>query len=353
MGTKYSYNWTLKDAVFTKDKGKVVSCFSSGGGSSMGYELAGFDVIGCVEIDPRVMATYIKNKKPKYPFLEGVQVFKNRTDLPAEFYNLDILDGSPPCSSFSISGNRSDDWGKEKKFREGQSDQVLDTLFFDFIEIANKLKPKVVVAENVKGLMMADAIQYVRKIYAELDAAGYYVQHWILDSSKMGVPQKRERVFFIALRKDLATPFLKEIDLFTVAPELILDFNEPEITYGEIADESGRKLTDHQHSLWLKRKHGDDDLATINERERGIRSDFNAKFIYQNKVLPTITANGKFIDFNVPQHISDSAIIKAQSFPSDYDFLGAKPNYLCGMSVPPLMTAKIAACIYEQWLSKI
>jgi DNA (cytosine-5)-methyltransferase 1 len=48
---------------------------------------------------------------------------------------LDILDGSPPCSSFSMAGNREKDWGKEKKFREGQAEQVLDNLFFDFIDL--------------------------------------------------------------------------------------------------------------------------------------------------------------------------------------------------------------------------
>ena len=49
---KFNYRWTLADANFTKDKGKVFSCFACGGGSTMGYKLAGFDVIGCNEIDP-------------------------------------------------------------------------------------------------------------------------------------------------------------------------------------------------------------------------------------------------------------------------------------------------------------
>jgi DNA (cytosine-5)-methyltransferase 1 len=205
---KFPYNWTLKDAVFTKDKGKVFSCFSCGGGSTMGYKLAGFDVLGCNEIDPKMMAAYVENHNPKYSFLEPIQNFKLRNDLPEELYNLDILDGSPPCSSFSISGNREADWGKEKKFREGQAEQILDTLFFDFIDLAKKLQPKVVVAENVKGLLQGDAKSYVLKIYEDFDAAGYMVKHFLLDSSTMGVPQKRERVFFLAIRKDIADPFL-------------------------------------------------------------------------------------------------------------------------------------------------
>ena len=222
---RFPYRWTLKDAVFTKDKGKVFSCFACGGGSTMGYKLAGFDVIGCNEIDPKMMEAYKANHNPKYAYLEPIQTFKMREDLPQELYELDILDGSPPCSSFSMAGNREKDWGKDKVFREGQAMQVLDTLFFDFIDLAKKLQPTVVVAENVKGLLLGEAKAYVRQIYREFDLAGYYVQHWLLDASKMGVPQRRERVFFIAFRKDLAKQFLGPVDMFTVLPKLQLEFN--------------------------------------------------------------------------------------------------------------------------------
>lgn len=106
---KFNYRWTLKDAIFSKDKGNVFSCFAcGGGGSTMGYKLAGYDVIGCNEIDHRMMHVYCQNHDPKYPFLEPIQEFKNRADLPVELYNLDILDGSPPCSTFSVAGSRED-----------------------------------------------------------------------------------------------------------------------------------------------------------------------------------------------------------------------------------------------------
>ena len=155
---KLNYRWTMKDDYPTEKNGlKVFSCFACGGGSTMGYKLAGFDVIGCNEIDPKMNKVYIENHKPKFNFLEGIQTFKLRDDLPEELYDLDILDGSPPCSSFSMAGNREKDWGKEKKFKEGQAEQVLATLFFDFIDLAVKLKPKVVIAENVKGITQGEA----------------------------------------------------------------------------------------------------------------------------------------------------------------------------------------------------
>ena len=70
----------------------------------------------------------------------------------------------PPCSSFSMAGNREKDWGKKKKFTEGQHKQILDTLFFDFIKLGKRLQPKIILAENVTGLLMGNAVQYAAKI---------------------------------------------------------------------------------------------------------------------------------------------------------------------------------------------
>lgn len=351
MNHKFPYKWTLKDAVFTKDKGKVFSCFACGGGSSMGYKLAGFDVIGCNEIDPKMMAAYTENLNPKYSFLEPIQTFKLRNDLPDELYNLDILDGSPPCSNFSMAGNREKDWGKEKKFREGQSLQVLDTLFFDFIDLAKKLQPKVVIAENVKGLLMGDAISYVRQIYRELDQAGYYCQHWLLDASKMGVPQRRERVFFIALRKDLAGQFLYEKDLFTVVPKLEMDFNENEIPFGEIEEISNdrKPISPSYIKSWLSAKETDGRAET----ETGNTFGFLYR-AYKHLVAATVVSNDNACTIqDEPLQWTDSEICKIGTFPLDYDFAGSTARYLIGMSVPPVMMAQIATEIYNQWLSKL
>jgi len=349
---KFPYNWKLSEVKFAKDKGIVFSCFAGGGGSTMGYKLAGFDVLGCNEIDPKMMEVYRANHNPKYSYLEPIQTLKLRKDLPEELYNLDILDGSPPCSSFSMDGRREKDWGKEKVFTEGQEKQVLDTLFFDFIDLAKELQPKVVVAENVKGMILGKAIIYVNKIYDAFNNAGYSLINmpYLMDASRMGVPQKRERVFFIALRNDLAGPFMEQIDMFQHAPKLELIFNEPEIVYGQFADKNGKELTDHQLMLWNKKLNTDLDLGDINKRERNLVSDFNAKFIKKDKCLNTITAAGKFIDFETPQHISDESIKMGGSFPLDYNFCNLKIIYVIGMSVPPVMMAQIATQIYKQWL---
>jgi DNA (cytosine-5)-methyltransferase 1 len=350
---KFPYKWTLKEAVFTKDKGKVFSCFACGGGSTMGYNLAGFDVLGCNEIDPKMIEVYKVNHNPKYAYLEPIQTFKFREDLPQELYELDILDGSPPCSSFSMAGNREKDWGKDKVFREGQSMQVLDTLFFDFIDLSKKLQPKVVVAENVKGLLMGAAKEYVRKIYREFDLAGYYVQHWLLDASKMGVPQRRERVFFIALRKDLAKPFMVQKDMFTVVPKLILKFDEPKILFRDIIDMKGRDLSENMKNVWYNRKEGDNSMQQGSERLNGKSIYFSQSYLYKNKTPGTLTSHeDSQVLFDAPKYTSKNEACKIGSYPLDYVFCGKKPHYLIGMSVPPVMTAQIASEIYNQWLSK-
>ena len=249
------------------------------------------------------------------------------------------------CSSFSIAGSREEAWGVEKKFREGQKAQVLDTLFFDFIALANKLRPKVVVAENVKGLLLGNAVEYVKKIYEEFDKAGYYCEHFLLNGSKMGVPQKRERVFFLCIRKDIAKPVIQPWGLFGEKPVIKLDFNEEPITCRdcnlELADEIKGCFSEDYDRL----KNGGD------------KKYFQSLLVELDDIHPTIVAGYKDKASPMPawekKWLSKSDLCKIGSYPQDYDFGNCKPQYLIGMSVPPIMTAQVATEIYEQWLSKI
>ena len=354
---KFPYRWTLKDAVFTKDKGKVFSCFACGGGSSMGYKLAGFDVIGCNEIDPRMNKVYVANHHPKFNFLEPIQTFKLRKDLPKELYQLDILDGSPPCSSFSMAGNRDDDWGKEKKFREGQANQVLDTLFFDFIDLAKELQPKVVIAENVKGLLLGEARSYVARIYEEFDKAGYNVIHTLLNAQTMGVPQTRERVFFTAIRKDLFKYIPQTETLFESLPRLELEFKERPILFEEFytpgVDDrpaSQGKMKEYWEARWPKDDNFRDTISRVWKQEKC----FNNYYLKREKVSPTLTSNSDVLylydEYRKPNRQEVCCI---STFPQDYDFMTEPYYYICGMSVPPIMMAQVATRVYEQWLAKI
>lgn len=333
----FTYKWNLSDLKKVEKNGlKVFSCFACGGGSTMGYKMSGFDVIGCNEIDPEMMAIYKKNHNPKYSYLESIETFKLRNDLPKELYNLDILDGSPPCSSFSMLGSREKAWGKKKKFREGQADQILDDLFFHYIDLAHKLKPKVVVAENVKGMLMGNAKGYVKQVIGLYKAAGYDVQLFLLNGATMGLPQKRERVFFIAKRNDLDFPKLK------------LSFNEKPISV-KIAFDSikeintkGKPLTKEFISRWCKMKNG---------QGAGSIGKFNQfKKMHLNFPSFTLIGNSNMLSHPLePRNLSFEELSVYSSFPLDYKH-NTLAGYQMGMSVPPLMMHKISQQIYKQWL---
>ena len=79
----------------------------------MGYKLAGYEHLGGGEINPKVAEIYKENLQPKYLFVDDIREFNKREDLPKELYELDILDGSPPCTSFSMQGVREKGWGKK------------------------------------------------------------------------------------------------------------------------------------------------------------------------------------------------------------------------------------------------
>jgi DNA (cytosine-5)-methyltransferase 1 len=339
----FPYKWYLKDGYPSKNiqpnNYNVFGTFICGGGSTMGYKLAGFNHLGGVEIDPPIADVYKTNHHPKYLYLEDIRKFVKRSDIPEELYNLDLLDGSPPCSSFSMAGNREKDWGKKKVFKEGQSEQVLDDLFFEYIELAKKLQPKIVLAENVKGLIQGNAKLYVKRIFKAFDEAGYNVQLFLLNAASMGVPQKRERVFFICQRKDLHLPKLK------------LEFNEKAIPFGEIIvnEKSENDLTDVQFELWKRQKPTDKTLADVRNESNG----FTDYLIDKKEVCPTIISGGKFLSKQYPRWFVKSEFSSCGTYPQDYNFKTIKPQYLIGMSVPPVMTAQIANQIRIQWLDKI
>jgi len=342
----FPYKWNLADGYpakgITKNNYNVFGTFICGGGSTMGYKLAGFNHLGGVEIDPKIAKVYQLNHKPKYLYLEDIREFVKRSDIPQELYNLDLLDGSPPCSSFSMAGNREKDWGKKKVFKEGQAEQVLDDLFFEYIALSKKLQPKIVLAENVKGLIQGNAKLYVKKIFKAFDDAGYNVQLFLLNAASMGVPQKRERVFFICQRKDLNLPKLK------------LEFSEDAIQFGKVRSESGntKSLTERQIKT-LSYLTTEKTLEQIEIKHFGKGSGFTDNVVHDSDVAPTITSGGKQFRAIDKSWFSDYDFQVCGTYPLDYDFQDVEPKYLIGMSVPPVMTAQIANQIKIQWLDKI
>lgn len=335
--------WTLRNTKFTKDRGKVFSCFSCCGGSTMGYKLAGYDVIGCNEIDPKVIEIYKANHNPRFAYNCSIRDLINIKDLPDELFNLDILDGSPPCTSFSTAGVRERDWGKVKKFSEGQALQRLDDLFFEFIALANRLQPKVVVAENVSGIIKGKAKGYIKEIVKAYSDAGYKTQIFRLNGASMGICQSRDRVFFVCLRKDLKLPKIKL--RFTEKP---IPFHKVEDWVSGIPDHYGN-ITDNERGLWEKCKQGYS-LSSVHPKGHY----FTYGKVHRNKPIPTIISGSKHYHYNKPRPLSRNELIACSSFPMDYNWVSwgeQKKKWALGMSVPPFMMERIADQIYSQWLS--
>lgn len=340
------WKWSMKDDYPKKKNGlKVFSCFACGGGSTMGYKLAGCEVIGCNEIDPRMNKVYVENHHPKYNYLEDIRDFNKRNDLPEELYNLDILDGSPPCSTFSMAGQREDAWGVEKKFREGQKEQTLDDLLFVFIDTVAKLQPKVAIMENVEGLMLGNAWKYVQEIYNKFHKIGYQVKHWLLKSEQMGVPQTRHRVFFIATR------------LAFNLDSLNMYFNYEPITYGMIKEGELKQMGKDTKFYKIASQANDKDKNIADTRKRlGEKgSAFQTLYIRDDMVVPTQRAKPDLIDLEHIAYVSKETIRNSQTFPQDYKFepdTYSNIGYICGMSVPPVMIKRIVTRLIESGIFK-
>lgn len=321
--------WKLSELKDVPQNGLTVfSMFCCGGGSTMGWKLAGYSVLGGVEIDPKIAAIYQANHKPKFFYNEPIQSFRKRADLPKELLSLDVLDGSPPCSSFSMAGSREKTWGKQKKFREGQAEQILDDLFFHFIGVAERLRPRVVVAENVKGLVIGNAKGYVKEIFSGFDKIGYDLQLFLLDASRMGVPQRRQRTFFIARRKDLNIPAFE------------FAFDEVQISAREALEgraTDGKPLSEEQAAYWRKTPRGKS-LSVAHPKG----NMFTWQKLDPRTPAPTIVSGPATLHWDSPRHISDDETRALQTFPEDYDFMGNSVRYICGMSVPPFMMQRVA-----------
>lgn len=337
------WKWSFKDYP-EKNGIKVFSCFACGGGSTMGYKLAGCEVLGCVEIDPKMNEVYIKNHHPKYNFCMDLRDFNKLPDeeIPAELFNLDILDGSPPCTTFSMAGDREESWGKKKKFREGQKEQTLDDLSFVFIDTVRKLKPKVVVMENVEGLILGEAFSYVQRIYAELKEVGYVTHHWLLKGEKMGVPQTRHRVFFVAVQAKLG-----------IDPSwLDMTFNYEPVPFGLVKEGVGDEVKGPEAKKWLMMATPEDKkLADVVVRA-GLKEKLFTHMLFQNhRVANALTANGDLYRATEKTYISKEDCRNISTFPVDYQFPTESRllwQFICGMSVPPVMMKRVVTNLIDQ-----
>lgn len=338
----FPIEWRLTDRLKVPYHGKkVFGTFVCGGGSTMGYKLAGFNHLGGVEFTEHYSRVYIHNHKPKHFYLEDIREFNKRTDLPKELYELDILDGSPPCAAFSTAGAREKNWGKAKDY-EGIK-QVKDDLVYVYCETVEKLNPKVFLLENVSGLAKGNAKVYLKTVVKRL-SKNYYVQVFLLYAASMGIPQIRNRIFIIGYKKEFKLPKLE------------LNFSIPQIgfevtkKYWDILDDN--TFYDKINNLAIGKEW---DNVKIGSNSKKF---FNLCKPALNKPCFTITESSSSSAASVMHPIIKRKLNLEEvrllcTFPKDYDFLDVNGISVMGRSVLPVMMANISNQIYLQWLSKI
>ena len=185
-----SDNWKLHLKKRTAKAPTVISLFCGCGGSSLGYSMAGYKELAAVDFEQNAIDTFKLNFSPKIKtFCADIKEIK-ASDFEIDKYELDILDGSPPCQGFSIAGKR--DFDDERNY-----------LFLEYTRLLKELMPKVFVMENVSGLVKDKMQVHFDQIRKSLKECGYEVRVKLLNAKFFDVPQARERLIFIGVREDL------------------------------------------------------------------------------------------------------------------------------------------------------
>lgn len=334
---------------------RVISTFSGGGGSCCGYHMAGFDVVWANEFIPAAQETYRANFPATLLDHRDIRTITPEEILEAtglQVGELDLFDGSPPCSSFSMSGDREAGWGKQKAYSDGAV-QRTDDLFLEYIRILQGLKPKVFVAENVSGLVKGTAVGTFKEFLAAFRACGYRVEVQVLKAMWLGVPQDRERVIFVGVREDLGRD--------PVFPQPLPHFYTFQDALGgqqELPGESkplypgtkGRDLWE-----WTVR-HNKTQFSDAHKGIYGRQSSFNHSRVAWNRPSHTIVQGSQSAYHpSKPRTLTIPELKRVCGFPDDFVLKGTFSQQWerMGRAVPPVMMMHVATTIRREILDRL
>ena len=313
----------------------VISLFAGCGGSSLGYSMAGFRELLAIEWDKNAVETFRLNF-PNVPVYYGdiarlsIEECLQQTGLqPGQ---LDVLDGSPPCQGFSTAGKRVLNDNRNQLFRE-------------YVRLLRGLQPRVLVMENVSGLVKGKMKLVFAEIMRELKASGYRVSCRLLNTMYFNVPQSRQRLIWIGIREDLGIePSHPRAESRPVtvreAWENVSVGFYPEIK-GKWA-EIGKRLPQGKTDEYFAGKgHG-----------------FGLQRLAENRPSPTIRKTmaqsgwACLLHPTLPRVISEGEAKRLSAFPDSFMFVGKSTEYFLrmGNSVPPLFMRAIARHIRDMGL---
>jgi len=375
-------------------KPTVVDLFCGAGGLSFGFEMAGFNVVAALDFDPVAAETY-RRQNPSVPLLvDDVANVSGKQLKRIAGCEVDLVIGGPSCQGFSTHGKR--DPNDPRNF-----------LFHHFVRIVDELRPKWVVMENVRGLLTYDRGRYRNEIHDALKRIGYFVDSKILRAVDFGVPQMRERVFFIASRVCSRLDFPAPTHC---PPELaLLTGLKPYVTVrdaigdlpcvgeeGEASRYATRPQTDFQRysrrrvrtklTLHEARRVSDRAMSLISRIPQGaglraippehlpdrfkrmrtistgeLRRDCTTLYhrLAWDKPAYTITcyftnvSSGPFVHPAENRAITAREAARLQSFPDDYKFCDAQLPRQIGNAVPPLLSFAVARAVLCQFENSV
>jgi DNA (cytosine-5)-methyltransferase 1 len=304
-------NETLKPRISEKEL--VLDLFAGCGGLSLGFEAAGYRTIG-YEMDPAASETYRRN-------LAG-ECHPVKLDLDFDYPQAEIVIGGPPCQPFSVGGHQK---GMEDA-RDG---------FPIFIDAVRKLKPRVFMFENVRGLLYSNK-GYFELVLAELRKLGYLIDYKLLNAVNFGVPQNRERLFVFGHRAVFTFP----------------KAHARKITVGEAIGDT--MLTAPEGSKFLTAS-----MDTYVANYEKASYCINPRDLYANKPARTLTcrnlagATGDMQRVRLAdgrrRRLFHREAARLQSFPDWFEFVGNETQRFnqIGNAVPPLLAYQLALALKE------
>jgi len=345
---------------------KAISLFTGAGGMDVGVINAGFDVVLASEIDAHACNTYRKNH-PNTILIEG-DIDENIDEIAQlENIDLDLVIGGPPCQGFSVAGKMNPSDPRSK-------------LVFSYCDVVERIKPKAFIMENVKALGSLAKFEGIREeFFRRMELVGYQVTMNILNAKDFGVPQSRERVFFIGIKKEFQPITLNHFKSFKkdaiTLRQAIMHLgrmgskNNPNITNAKITlakkpilrkspyagmlfNGQGRPLNPEAWSSTLPASMGGNRTPIIDENQLYDNEPAWVEDYHQQIMSGNINSEYKEAPKRLRRLTIDEAAI-LQTFPDNYKFSGPQSKIFTQIgNAVPCKLAEIVAKAVKHSLSR-
>jgi len=345
---------------------KIIDLFSGCGGLSLGFEMAGFETIAAIDNWKDAIITFNHNSKNNPGLCIDITEFNN-VNINDILKNNSVIGvvGGPPCQGYS-SARLSDNSEKILKINEERN-----LLYLEFFKSIKKIKPEFFVMENVRGLVSMNDGIFVKDIKERFSKIGYKVNYEILNAANYGVPQNRQRVFFIGL-KDNYFKFPKakkfKVTINDALSDLPVDLDKFDSEKYVSGHQNKYQKIMRKGSIFIhnneKTRHEKKTIDIISKIPEGggikdleksywnVRK-FNKSFQRMNRFSQSLTidtGHRNYFHYEANRVPTARESARIQSFPDKFKFLGSKTSQYVqiGNAIPPLLAYEIAKSIKNQ-----